>query len=368
MIDILVIPYRDIYFWDRYGPAVRDLQIIEELSQLEVIKNISVLNRPVSIYERFFNKNKRKFDYIKGVDIFDSTSFELFGPLKKRAWTVSCYDAFIRECVSTCLSKSNNKLVVLDFTPFAILPISDNERVFYWHDMIDNFTKHNCFSEYEKNLVSNKYRYVADHYSYMTSVSNVAANEVLKYKELNYSVLPNGLFYGEKNNQPSVCSEESYHFGFVGFVTDKFDIDFVSYLAKKFDVVVYGEVYDDSVKNKLLSCGVSVKGAFSYQELPKLIATFKVGLLPYLSEKSHDGSPLKLYEYLKYNKPCLTSINYEYSNEFIVNYNESLNVGEDIERLFEVTGKECISERLPESIKLSDYVKKSLLSSGFLGV
>ncbi|MFV7774774.1 hypothetical protein ACOI2Q_14300 [Shewanella algae] len=359
MFDVLFIPYRDLYFWKTYGSAVRDLQFLEVLLDNENIDNITVVNRPVSIYERFLNKKKIDFKY-SGIDLIDITSFDVLGPLKKREWTVYCYEKIVGEFVSRHSRVSNNQLIVLDFTPFAILPFVSCDKVIYWHDMIDNFTKHNCFSEKEKKLVDYKYKYVSSHYKFLTAVSDVAARAVIKYNKLHYDIIPNGVFRSKFFEDGLLVSEQLYDFGFVGFVTDKFDVDFVCFLAESYSVVVYGEVYNKRVSDKLAAHGVHIMGRFSYYDLPRLISSFKIGLLPYLKEKSHDGSPLKLYEYLKNNTPCITSINYEYSSKFVINYNESKDLDSDIKYLDGVSGNNAISDIIPDDAYLSVRLHKTI--------
>lgn len=350
MFNVLFIPYRDLYFWREYGSAVRDLQFLEVLLNFSQVNKITILNRPVSIYERITNKKNSKFNY-PDVTVIDTTSFDLIGPLKKRSWTVSCYNRLVTSYVGKYLKEECDiPLLIMDFTPLAKIPFIKNDRVLYWYDMIDNFTKHNCYTENEKKLVDEKYHYVAEKYNYMTSVSDVASEAIRKYNNINMSVVTNGVFTSRfiQENLDISSSRPAYDFGFVGFITDKFDVEFVRKLAKKYSIVVYGEAYNKDIAEQLTLAGVKVMGRFSYSQLPELIGSFSIGLLPYLAEKSHDGSPLKMYEYLKNNKPCMTSIDYEFSCEFVVNYNTSLELDSDIERLIACSGAPGINKSLPE--------------------
>ena len=83
-----------------------------------------------------------------------------------------------------------------------------------------------------------------------------------------------------------------------------------------------------------------------------LITTHFALQLPYLYEKSHDGSPLKLYEYLKFNKPCLTSMNYEVQNKFVLNYSQDAISKVEIAKLLLLSG----SSEISQSILKSDYL------------
>lgn len=349
MFDILFVPYRDLYFWRNFGSAVRDLQFLEVLLNFKSINNITVLNRPVSIYERLLGKRKKKFSYPK-IDYIDITSFDIFGPIKKRAWTSDCYNNILKCYIEHYLKNTNsNKLIIIDFTPIAMLPVIKSERVIYWYDMIDNFTKHNCYNDAEKNLVMAKYQHVAENYDFFSCVTQSAGLAIKTYKDIPNYEITNGVFNSIFANIPSKInlSTEEYDFGFVGFITDKFDVEYVAKLAKSYSVVVYGEAYNKDVTEKLVNAGVVIKGKFRYDELPILIHTFKIGMLPYLLEKSHDGSPLKMYEYLKYNRPCITSIDYEFKCDYVINYNKEDGIDADLKFLFDVSGEHLISQSLP---------------------
>jgi hypothetical protein len=102
---------------------------------------------------------------------------------------------------------------------------------------------------------------------------------------------------------------------------------------------------------------VKLLGGFHYDDVPTICNTFKVGLLPYRQEKSHDGSPLKLYEYLRHSRPVLTSIDYELTNDkYIVNYRAS-NLDEDtLSEIIKLSGEREIADLLSEE----NYLKSAL--------
>jgi teichuronic acid biosynthesis glycosyltransferase TuaH len=349
---LIVIPYRDSYFIKKYGFAVRDTQLIYKLQQKNIFSEIIIINRPVSIYERLFTKKKKTL-WPNAITI-DTTSIDFFGPLKKRAWTVNCYQETFQNTFQNLIDlKEYEEIVILDYTPMSILPIVESAitKIFYWYDLIDNFTKHNRYDFTEKKLVQEKYNYVCDHYNAVTGVSSKAL-EAVGHK--NSYLLTNGVFDLGSNSSPG---SPEYDLGFVGFVTDKFDTAFVKKLADwGYSVIIHGKVMDKTIQRELEASGIVCSGAFSYIDIQKVISTFKVGLLPYRYEKSHDESPLKLYEYLKYNKPCLTSMNFEISNLFVLNYNETNICRDRISKLLLVSG----STEIAESISPSDYLENKI--------
>jgi len=48
-------------------------------------------------------------------------------------------------------------------------------------------------------------------------------------------------------------------------------------------------------------------GGFSAAESPGLIQKFNVGLVPYLSNRTHDESPIKFFQYILSGRPALLS-------------------------------------------------------------
>ena len=356
----IVIPYRDHEFYLRYGNAVRDLQIIDILFRGN--KNVIIVNRPSLPFEiRRINKLKNcSFnDYKTCSSINYNLHHLLYG---KRKTVARSYDAVVNKLLKNILkSQSTSKVVIFDFHPYATIEPKSfwGEHVHYWYDMIDNFTKHNRFSAADKELVRRKYQSLADICNFLTGVSEAALEEInISGKKV---VIPNGVYF-ENKPLKTATKVDKQKFGFIGFVTNKFDVEFISRLRRlNFEVVIWGMILDKSVGKRLQSLGCELAGEFAYNQLEKVMETFSIGLLPYLKDKSHDGSPLKLYEYLKYNKVCLTSMDYEYSSSHIVNYSAIKSDDElksAISRISKSTGSELIAKTIPDEIKLTFMLKK----------
>ncbi|GGZ00457.1 hypothetical protein [Shewanella fodinae] len=335
-INLVVALYRDSYFYDVYGAAVRDLQFLFELSKIKDVE-ITILNKPVSIYERLIFKKfpKKKVNY-GDIETVDYTSYDLVGPLKKRGWFHKVYPGFL-DLQLKILHKDDRCNVFLDFLPIGSPDERSLDGWIYWYDFIDNFMKHNRFTAEQKLLVNMKYQFVFNNADFVTAVSNDCLANLYSNVDLpfSYKVVSNKLFdfdgsyrcridsaMSDGNRLVNNCVQK-YDFGFIGFVTDKFDISFIERLPKEYSVVLYGAVLDTAISKQLSSFdNVTLMGEFSFSEIPFLINTFKVGLLPYIVSKSHDGSPLKLYEYIRYLKPVITSQDFEIKSEkYIFNYN-----------------------------------------------
>ncbi|MDL2192666.1 hypothetical protein QQF40_14880 [Cobetia sp. LC6] len=363
MLNIVVAPYRDAYFYEKYGPAVRDLQIIDTLASLDIVKKIHVINRPVSVYERVTTKkNFNKLAGNKKIKVYDKTSYNLFGPIiSPRVWAGNVHSKYCRDLLGQLVDDQCNN-VFIDFMPTGIIPERDNVGPWLlWYDFIDNFTKHNRFTPQEKAAVAEKYVNVRSCYNYITFVSDACSNYYAD-KPKNSSVLTNKIFISEADKENVVrldLHENVYDLGFVGFITDKLDVPFLKKLAAQYSIVLYGKFFNDKIRGDLENISnIKIMGEFAYTELPKIMNTFRVGLVPYILQKSHDESPLKIYEYLKNNKPCLSSLDFEFSdNKYVVNYNSNN---------FDYTRINCLlsksgSPEIFSSLDKEHFLKSSLI-------
>lgn len=325
-ISILIFPYRDAYFWDKYGCAVRDLHIIKALDSLDCVHNIILVNRPVSIYERFTSK-KKKITTIKGLTkthIYDVTDFDILGPLGKRKWLKSCYNKYLGELKKLFLSSSKNtKKIVLDFTPLSDINFDEFNDCYFWYDLIDNFSKHNRYSDIEKKLVNTKYANLHK-YDLITAVSEPCFKTI---DHKNARTVANGLVENTVQNDVNTSKKAEHTFGFIGFITDKFDILFLEHLLltnQNSTAAIYGDAYDKEIITKLKSIkNVTCYGKFHENDVDDILMSFKFGIVPYRHELSHDESPLKIYKYLNAGKPIISTIRYEVENEYIFYVNES---------------------------------------------
>jgi teichuronic acid biosynthesis glycosyltransferase TuaH len=371
-ISILIFPYRDAYFWNEYGCAVRDLHIIKSLDSLEIVNDIYVINRPVSIYERILGKRKIK-SIVPGLSktrFFDQTDYDLIGPLSKRKWLENCYDKYLNKILSDFKDQSlDSKKLIIDFTPLSKLNFDNLFESKRWYDLIDNFTKHNRYSEIEKKLVQDKYDNLST-YDLVTAVSPECLSNVSHSNKL---TVANGLVKKVDTVSDKHCSPV-YTFGFIGFITNKFDLDFVNELLKSIPnstLVVYGEAYDKGVIDKFSEIeNLTYLGKFHENESSKLLSTFRYGVVPYKKMLSHDESPLKIYKYLEAGKPLISTIKYEVENMFIFYFDSDINNLQEFVLSFEKENYFSLTQRVKNTIDLSyfwDTKLKLLLKRLFNG-
>jgi hypothetical protein len=293
------------------------------------------------------------------VATYDIPSKDILGAITGRSWAQDVYAGVIDKLLVENVNEQCIN-IFLDFLPIGTFEPKQLNGWVYWYDFIDNFKKHNRFTKKEKQLVQDKYHFIAKNADFISAVSSQCLEANSPYSNASTQVITNKIFKA-KNEDISIKKQgTTYDFGFIGFITNKLDLVFIKELAKAHTIAVYGQVMDQKIGNQLTALeNVTTFGKFSYQSVPRICQTFKVGLLPYLAEKSHDGSPLKLYEYMKYNIPCLTSIDYEIvDNRFIRNYNTSEHLPTDIIEMLAVAGDQLISNTIQDDWKLDFNLQK----------
>lgn len=354
LFNLIVFPYRDCYYEKKYGTVVRDHQMIRALSQSNRVNRIFIINRPISVYEKVLWKHGNCIQSSTKIRQWVRLSLDFIGPLKKRLWTEFCYDKYFSELSGLLSDEENVKYVMLDFTPISKIDYSKFTNCYIWYDLIDNFRLHNRYSSIEKAKVSEKYNCVNRHADLVTGVSEKSLKQITNGEKV---VLNNGLL--EKADIEGL-DEGCYEFGYIGFISDKFDTEFVKRLVNEtgYRVVLYGKIQDKNTKKALSKIdNVTLKGEFAGHDIPRIMRTFKIGILPYLIYKSHDESPLKLYEYMNYGKPVIATQQYEKCNEYIYLYNGNESLKLFVERMLNKINEDYLScaHDVQDNLSSSDY-------------
>lgn len=299
MTQIDIISYRKLSFAKRFGFTVRDLMILKSMIDCESVTKIHWYERPDTVLDLFKNESKGLSDELK---IFAPRviDWNFIGALRHgRAWAASSFKLYPQFRNPGFPQKK----IILDFNPFFVPPKEYLEESIYWYDAIDNFLLHNRFTAPQLEAVSIKYDFVREHANFITGVTAKSLSPFGRGE-----VLPNRLIKKDWGSVNSV-SNKLYDYGFIGFITDKFDLELVEALCKRNrTVLIAGEAYDKSVKKKLTKIpGVTYLGRFNSSHVREILSRFKVGLIPYLRDKLHDESPIKFFQYVCAGLPVITS-------------------------------------------------------------
>jgi hypothetical protein len=75
-----------------------------------------------------------------------------------------------------------------------------------------------------------------------------------------------------------------------------------------YKVLIRGKAYHRHISDELKSIdGVEVGPEFHASEQPTILRQFSVGVIPYIPERCHEESPIKLVQYLVSGRPALLS-------------------------------------------------------------
>lgn len=99
--------------------------------------------------------------------------------------------------------------------------------------------------------------------------------------------------------------------GYYGALADWIDYDLLNFVAKqrdKWNVVLIGWNYDQSMEALIKVANLHYLGIIPYKELPQYGICFDVAIIPFKEgEIAKSTSPLKLFEYMAMNKPVVAT-------------------------------------------------------------
>jgi hypothetical protein len=308
MFDVAVIPYRTMNFAKRFGLTVRDLMMLRALEDCESVGSIDWFQRPSLFVENIISRGKKPV-LAPTTSVHEKITFNPFPPLlKRRMWPVDSLRAHEPSLQAWSRRGANTK-VILDFHPLYIpdLNLLRTPGLIYWYDLIDDFQKHNVYTKEQQEAVKRKYNFVRDYGAFVTGVSDAAVSSFPGGVTLPNRLLRSAWTYYkpvERNlNAPA------FDLGFTGFITDKFDIAFVRRVAAMgYKVLIRGKAYHRHVSDELSSIeGVEVGPEFHASEQASILRQFSIGIIPYIPERCHEESPIKLVQYLVSGRPVLLS-------------------------------------------------------------
>lgn len=326
---ITIVSYRKLSFAKAFGFTVRDLMFLKALDNSSSVALINWFERPNSGPEILKNP-VGELGLSEKVVRHRRNDFSILGPLREgRGWTSSAFrlhetqlDAAVEPLGRT------GRSVLLDFNPFYIPPLSIVSRSFYWYDMIDTFTLHNRFTPRQIDQVRRKYEFVE---RYADRVTGVTQGSVAQFSK--GMVVPNRLLQSDWQVVDPEAPIPDFDFGFLGFITDKMDLDLLHRLGNRgYRIFMAGMAYDKATLKQLLAVpNLHYHGRFSAREAPALTRKFKIGLVPYRPEKMHNESPIKFFQYVAAGRPSLMSARFNDMEDYFAEYIHQYSAADDAE-------------------------------------
>ncbi|MGB9978576.1 hypothetical protein [Methanobacterium sp.] len=255
-------------------------------------------------------------------------------PLYEKKGIYGLNKAYLKLYFKLLIEKYNPDFIWITFPQiYDYIPSNTHCKIIY--DCMDEATGfdfqkdlHSKILEVEKKLVND------------ASIIFASSNYLCKNLDKNYgckdklAVIRNA-FNGEiiDNQAKDSKKHESFKIGYVGTIADLIDFDKIKITLHEIKNIEYHFIGPYVRKDKLRHDRIKFYGTISHEKLYDYVKNFDCLIMPFkLNELVKSVDPVKLYEYINYNKPII-SVYYEeldYFSQFISFYS---NTGELISLL-----------------------------------
>jgi glycosyltransferase involved in cell wall biosynthesis len=338
-IDIIVFPFHDWKKCQAEGLVRRDTQIIHEIEKNPLVKNILIVERPISTAIIFWKILRRQNWMVNGsqlryrtfssylwqtsdkIFVLDTIISEPFTTLflRKRWWPYILKQSKILKTVRQAVKCLNLENIVLWlFTPISASVIGQLDESLVVFDAIDNWVEHEGMKAYHAAAKKG--------YAEMRKRANLifcgskSMQSFLQGNEAKVYWIPNGVdldFFQPKSNNRNIPKDlmeiPRPRIGYAGMMDKRIDVDLINFAAARlpnFNFVFVGPIYEIKYIKSQLSNLSNVYFLWHkrYEEIPNYINNFDVCIIPHKVNKYTDGmNPLKLYEYLACGKPVVST-------------------------------------------------------------
>jgi len=264
--------------------------------------------------------------------------------VQENLWIISPPPLLPGRYYARSINKTNIRLVknlvkqqihVLKF-PAPVLWFYKPEHV----DLLNNFNAqlsvYHCIDEWAAGTSGRKRQQITTMDNELVSKADlVFANSPLTFEKkvhLNPNTyrLPSGVNFNhfsqgilpEFPNHPAMASIPAPRIGYSGTINNRLDYEVLEQIADahpEWSLVFVGDPYPwtmqaSQIRRLARYPNVYFPGKFSFQEMPAILKSMDVCLLPYIDdERGQFRSPLKLYEYLAAGKPVVSLVHPEAS-------------------------------------------------------
>jgi teichuronic acid biosynthesis glycosyltransferase TuaH len=322
-VKVVAFPFHDWRKGDVEGRRWRDAHVIEAIAKMPEVDRILVIDRPVSLAERFFRRQSpwasgttlaeryshgthaRIIEVADKIHVLDIHVHDLIAPiiLRRGWWFRTFANSSVIDQVRWASRESDMRQpVVFAWTPTvapAVLALDPSALLF---DALDNWLIHPRL----RGLA----REAAAGYAALLPAANAvvvsapASREVLQRWAPNIAIIPNGvdpaLFRGG-HDRPSDLPPRPV-VGYAGSLASRVDATLVAGTAAKLPDVTFafvGPIFDPkSIKQIRGVANVHILGNRHYSRVPAYIEHFDIAWIPHVvGEGETGGDPIKMYEY-----------------------------------------------------------------------
>lgn len=183
--------------------------------------------------------------------------------------------------------------------------------------IVDNFTAHEGdHKAASRQLAAGQYGWIGQNASHVV-VGSKAMQEYFSAYPTPITLMENGVdsvFIQSPTPLPYKRNDARPRIGYIGFITPRTDMDLLESIAINrpgWDLIIAGPTHDidiDKLSRLRQHDNVTYLESVPYNEMPKLIATLDVCLIPHKDTKlSQAMSPLKLFQYAGSGRPIVST-------------------------------------------------------------
>lgn len=347
-MDIIITPFHDYKKWINEGFRTRDAHLCQHFERNESVRQILVINRPVSIAESIILRRKWKIN--SGTVEYRNHHSQLC-KMSDRVW---CIDLFLPDFISVIryrkawwylaykrriiINEINKAIRYLELedsvlflqNPMAVGLIGTIDYRFLVFDAIDNWALHPQMPN--KDLIRRNYDLIDNKADLIIVVSD-SLKQIFKSNK-NIVWIANGV---DVEKFRSIASTYSFgdriRVGYIGKIQDRVDFDLVEKLLidhPDIEYIFVGPVYSQKSRIKELKgkyANIVFKGDVHYRLLLKELGNIDIAIIPHVVDDFTDSmNPIKIYEYLAAGKQVVST-----KVAGTENFEESICIAEDYE-------------------------------------
>jgi len=332
--DLIVLPFHDWKKCELEGFRTRDAHLLLEFEKHPAVRNILVIDRPISISEILL---KRRYWRVRGgsvvrqgyltwltqvspkIYVLDIVTHQLIRPLLLRfGWWGYIFrqPSIIKKIRSAIEFLGLKRIVLFIWSPLSTGLVGHLNETLLVFDALDNWLVH-------PEVTSGK-EYIEQGYDVVRRKSHLIFTNSQDLKKFlggnrdNVFYIPNGvsLDYFTSSDGVEIPGEmekiPSPRIGYVGKLAKRIDVDLVSFLATSMphvNFVFIGPILNRQWIRPLFKFkNIHFLGDKSYSRIPAYLLACDVCIIPHnLDTLNYQGNPLKLYEYLAAGKSVVTT-------------------------------------------------------------
>lgn len=192
-----------------------------------------------------------------------------------------------------------------------------NEKLLVYH-VVDEYLGYYGQTAERKEEIKKREQLLLKKADVVIVVSNNLKEKKSKFNE-NTFLVPNAVDYDSYAKPSNIVSKlpdiKGNIIGYSGLISNRLDVEMLNFLAEKhkeWSFVLVGEVVRDYCEDQMArfekNDNVHFIGRVDVDELPSVIQSFEVGIIPYKVDlQANNVSPLKIYEYMAAGLPVVTT-------------------------------------------------------------